>query len=324
MPDGYLPSFLVRLQLAHDESLRGYISRLSDANCAANVYKPMLASLACASAQVHEIASQAGVCRYVLERRVSMTASEAQSPRRVTIGSICTFEGSVYLRRRRVCPQCLQGKRVSSCLWEICEYTVCHKHGCELVSDCWRCDQQLTWDRTSSAECNCGARLSESPSRSGAFSRKLIAHMIADAFEEAMLVRRNKTFDGDSNCRHLTRLHALLLDIELLKYVYIPMLVKCERLRWATSAEEATEKALLPLLLDPDHASCRRRAVLRTASKDATTFFDTITPGQTVQQLEETFLKSLFPIPVAGPVMGGRTHHDQRMFRRLYKATAQR
>lgn len=61
----------------------------------------------------------------------------------------------IRLRRCRICPLCLVESLYCRRIWDLAAATVCPLHKCQLVDECPKCKQRITWVRNKVAVCNC-------------------------------------------------------------------------------------------------------------------------------------------------------------------------
>lgn len=63
-------------------------------------------------------------------------------------------------RYSAVCPLCIGEQEIVQGIWDVCLYTACHIHDCELIDHC-SCGAPLNWRRTKAHLCDiCGSNLS--------------------------------------------------------------------------------------------------------------------------------------------------------------------
>lgn len=155
------PRLLVRPQHVEHESLRGYVSRVSDCNGSSPLLTPALTSLRATTSALEEIATLTGTQSSILEVHCSLKLSENGKYAGVVFGDTLMPISRVWMQRRMICPVCLSKNGISQCFWELSAYDVCHLHGCYMVGSCHACNRPIHWACASKDRCICGVRFTE-------------------------------------------------------------------------------------------------------------------------------------------------------------------
>lgn len=153
---------VVRGDIQPDESLAGYVIRLSHANGMNG--QGWLLHLAGLTAGFDGRRSD-------LNRLASLAAIEVGSLQQASLAPVAThprrrsFNGSPIAGAHlatdgaRTCPACIEQKGYASRLWHLRAYAACHQHGFMLVDHCTQCRRPLSWGRGSLTECVCGSAI---------------------------------------------------------------------------------------------------------------------------------------------------------------------
>ena len=152
-----------------DESLAGYIIRLSESNyypspnfifqlsglnkrgIYANVFHPGIDDL-----------SQLSKISGIEESLLWLMTFPTVVPNPIKYGSsLKVFESIVphytlTKRKAKLCQICLQSKAYCRKIWDLSVVSVCPFHSCLLIDKCPKCFQNITWLRPSITRCNCG------------------------------------------------------------------------------------------------------------------------------------------------------------------------
>ncbi len=154
---------LVRPLPENEESFRGYLFRVADANGLPGI-RPLLETvnlsclnstgsplLRCLGRKESELSLLAGLVPKSDGYRESMQFSRSLPER--------------YWNRShpRCCPKCLAEHQVWLSQWELALSVSCPHHRIRLQDICNGCGRQLSWHRTDWMECECGVRLSDLP-----------------------------------------------------------------------------------------------------------------------------------------------------------------
>lgn len=155
----------------HDEeTYRGYLSRLSQANGLGPVFWPLIGSLKATSQTLEQVAGWTGIERERLAARGSLV--DHGGVHRVRLGASLLDRSHIHLCTRQICPSCMAEERPVPCSWDLRGYTVCTRHGDALLRRCDECGETLKWSTTPGVACVCGKPFGAMSSR---FSGQMLA-----------------------------------------------------------------------------------------------------------------------------------------------------
>lgn len=280
---------LIRPKLAENESLRGYVSRISSRNGSSPLLKPMLVSLQATTDAIQEIATLTGCRASVLKARGSLTQDRNEEHRGVLFGSCILSTNQVWEQRRMVCPMCLSKNDVSICCWELRDYDVCHKHGCHLVGRCSGCDRVLSWQRTSRETCSCGVRLADIKTEMASITRGLICKFIADA----MSVSITRSNQCEIDCDSIKPLNWLFIVSNFVLSILIPGFCQEHLGKRRALNKQTSEELLLVMLKDSEYYGHLRQLLFLHTFRNQMTMARALRAGIFDQELRETFLPCL-------------------------------
>lgn len=140
-----------------EESLNGYLLRLSGANLYPNLQAitrqaclpPTFASRACDLSGLAALSS------------IDVASLEHLAP--WSRNTLFTELRQVDLIHPRVCVQCLDEYRGARQVWDILLYVACPRHNRLLVDRCATCEHRLSWRRPDLGSCACGSKLRPGP-----------------------------------------------------------------------------------------------------------------------------------------------------------------
>lgn len=150
---------VIRSELQPDESLAGYLVRLSEYN-----------GLGSPLELLRHVDLKLGFDRHRVELgRLanfigdSVSNLEAASlapiefaPNRPTFNGVPISRVHLPASGARACLHCLKERGYASRLWHLRSYAACHRHGVALIDHCGKCQRPLTWSRSALATCSCG------------------------------------------------------------------------------------------------------------------------------------------------------------------------
>lgn len=151
------PQLVVRGEIQDDESLPGYVIRLSHANGV----RPSFLMKRTALQIGYEFRSTD------FDLLASLSASDPKALARASFAPDDEpgghqVNGSALTRPHfltygaRVCPECVQERGYIDRLWHLRAYAVCHRHGKLLVDHCEGCARPIRWLRQKLNRCDCG------------------------------------------------------------------------------------------------------------------------------------------------------------------------
>lgn len=280
---------LIRPALAENESLRGYVSRLSSCNGSSPLLNPMLASLQAATSAIQEIAALTDCSAALLSGHGSLMQFGNVGDSGVLFNNSIISTDQVWMQRRMVCPKCLSRNGVSICCWELRDYHVCHEHGCYLVDHCSGCDRVLTWTNTSSEVCSCGVRLADIKTSMASTTQRLICQLIADAMSASNTGLDQSEIVSDS----LTPLNWLFIVSNFVLLILIPGFFQEHMGKRHAISRETNEELLLVILKDREYCDYLRQLMLLHDFRIQMTITRALRAGIFDQKLRKTFLPCL-------------------------------
>lgn len=286
---------LIRPAHLNGESLRGYISRLSDRNGSSPLLKPMLESLQTASNAIPEISALTGCDDHLLQEHGSYVHSCIAGGAGVVFGCGVISTKQVRMQSRKVCPPCLRKKDgISTCCWELHDYDVCHMHGCHLVGHCHSCSRPLSWLSSSFGVCSCGVRFADIQTQAASTNRKLFCRLIADAVSKTVTRSDEREFIPGAltplNWFYIFRnfIHSVLLPNFYAKYLGIR----------EPGSESDCIGLLLAMLSDQEYCRHLRQVIFLHAAKAPMTLARTLRSDVSGQEMVELFKPCLRKIAI--------------------------
>jgi hypothetical protein len=153
---------VVRGDIQPNESLAGYIVRLSQANGLRG--RTQLLHMAGLTSgfdgrpdSLDRLASL--TCTDVCDLQQASFAPVATDPKRHSFNGSPVSRAHLLTEGARTCPACIEEDGYASRFWHLRAYAACHRHGALLVDRCLRCRRSLSWERLSLTECVCGAEI---------------------------------------------------------------------------------------------------------------------------------------------------------------------
>lgn len=269
-----------------NESLRGYVSRVSSRNGSSPLLTPLLESLQATTVAIQEIATLTGCCDSLLKAHGSHARSRIKGHSGVMFGGGILSTAQVWLRRRMVCPICLTKNGVSTCCWELREYDVCHEHGCYLAGRCSGCDRPLHWISTSSETCSCGFRLADIKTEMASINRRSLCKLIADAMS-ATLTRPDQ---GEIVSGALTPLNWFFILGNFIRSILIPGFCQEHLESRSSLGNQTCEELLLVILKDREYCRHLRQVIFLHAAGNPMTMAQALRSGNSDQEMSEFFL----------------------------------
>jgi hypothetical protein len=283
---------LIRPELVENESLRGYVSRLSSCNGSSPLLKPMLASLQATTGAIQEIATLTDCSASLLSEHGSLMQGRNAGNSGVLFGNSILSTDQVWMHRRTVCPRCLSRNGVSICCWELRDYDVCHEHGCYLVDRCSGCDRVLSWANTSSEVCSCGVRLADIKIPMASTNRRLICELIADAKSASRFDQREIVSDS------LTPLNWLFMVSNFVLSILIPGFFQEHMGKRHAISGQTSEELLLVILKDSEYCDHLRQLMLLHDFRNQMKMTRALRAGIFNQELRKTFLPCLKKVTI--------------------------
>lgn len=276
---------LIRPEHVENESLRGYVSRVSIRNGSSPILNTMLVSLQAATDAIQEIATLTGCSDSILKEHGSLTQVRNNEHTGVLFGSCILSTDQVWVHRRMVCPRCLSNNGVSICYWELRDYDVCHEHGCYLVSRCSGCDRILSWARTISGKCSCGVRLDDIKTEMASISRGLICKLIADAMAESIMRSNRRENVSDS----LAPLNWLFIVSNFVLSILIPFFCQEHLGKIRAINNQTREELLLVILKDSEYYDHLRQFIFLHTFRNQMTMARALRAGIFDNEMRDSF-----------------------------------
>lgn len=264
---------LVRPQPVKNESLRGYVSRVSSRNGWSPIVKPFLESLQTTTKAIPKIATLTGCSEAQLETHGSYVKNCVGGGSGVLFGTGLLSTRQVRLERRMVCPVCI-GKNlpISDCCWELKEYDVCHIHKCFLVSHCSGCNRPLSWFSMPLENCSCGVRFANIPAQKAPQHRVLICRLAAKAMAATVAPPDNTEVISGA----LTPLNWFLILLNFTRSILLPEF-SLEHLKSRSRLTTVvSEKLLRTILNDSEYCQHLRQVIFLHAAKNPLTLARTL------------------------------------------------
>lgn len=277
---------LVRPAIKAGEGLRGYVCRQSDGNDAAFFFKPMMDSLRSITTAVPEISQLTCESRTVLLARGSLVESNGKRSDGCRFGNAVLPAEVLRTERRAVCPLCVAQGGVAQCVWDLCAYDVCHRHGVYLAKDCHSCGHRLSWKTPSLRACACGSPIGQLPAARAPSGRARFCAILA----EAMLTSLN--WDAGPPCpsvgRKLPIDWALLLEAFLSK-VMLPRFVRLRGMSGFDAEGQRRDELIAAMLEDCLYRDYIRDTLFLHAAADPMSLLESLRPDQDAQSLRARF-----------------------------------
>lgn len=276
---------LVRPQCRLNESLRGYVSRVSTSNGDSPLLRPELESLRATTEAIDKVARLTDSDAQTLLRRGSLATVEQNEIHGVVFGSAVLSTNQVWMQRRMVCPMCLSEKDVSHCCWEMRDYDVCHLHGIYMAGHCRSCNQPLSWTSTSATACRCGIQLADIQTSVAPRPRKELCRLLALATAKTLVQSKRWDVLADS----LTPLNWFLLLDSFVRSVLIPGFFLEYRVPTTVLPKAAREKLMVRIMGDQKYFRYLRRLTFLHAAGNPMTMAQTLRTGNSAQEMNEYF-----------------------------------
>ena len=156
------PQKLLRTPVPYaDESLAGYILRMSEANYyqsprwilqLAGYQNKGFIKFDCHNNKPTKLTQLTGIDDKLLKSKAFETTRE---------GSIISY--GVHKKANQLCPYCLQKSSYIRFFWDFKISQVCPIHECNLINRCPRCKQTIRWSRPGVVKCKCDFDFRHSP-----------------------------------------------------------------------------------------------------------------------------------------------------------------
>lgn len=154
------------------ESLMGYLLRVTEANgypTLSYVLASMRGNWYCSAIGRLDAGPLATIAGLAPQEVARLTLRPEEKPRayiRVHGNDLPSYE--VTMRRPKFCPLCLAEGSVCEAFWDLAQAVACPIHRVMLVSQCGRCQSNLSWSRSEVKRCRCGADLTRQRARRAA------------------------------------------------------------------------------------------------------------------------------------------------------------
>ena len=187
---------LIRPAPMSDESLPGYLVRLTEANAYdspsvilgltglanSNSWLSRIPPIAKGQANLKPLAAIVDKTSESLEG-LSYQPVSTDSELRLRVGLAQVPSNLLSFRKPAVCVKCLTESEYHRQLWDLAPYTACHAHGIELTSLCTACGEYINWARPSVSKCRCDADLTAVKPVSADEEKLLVSRMVAECIE---------------------------------------------------------------------------------------------------------------------------------------------
>lgn len=150
------------------EDLSGFLMRVAARNhmLGPSELLSILTGTANRSVHLKDLSRLAELCRNTVEEVYQLSGYERRlngEERSWHVnGEWLTKSAFVSLRQAKVCPDCLQEMNYVRGEWSLSFYTVCARHGSNLLTECPACRRRLQWNRRHPNRCICGFNLAQS------------------------------------------------------------------------------------------------------------------------------------------------------------------
>ena len=277
--------FLIRPAHVENESLRGYVSRVTHCNRASPLLITRRRSLQATTDAIQEIAALTECSYSVLKKHGSYTDLGPDGHPGVLFGDCIVPTNRVRMARRMICPKCVSENGISTCCWELRNYDVCHEHGCYLVGCCSGCEQFLSWFSTLSDTCSCGVRHANIQTEVAPTNRILICKLMGDA----MLATVTRSTKEGGVFGPLTPLDWFFTVSNFVRSVLIPNFCR-EHLEFERPiSDEACEELLIVILKDSAYFDHLRRVILVHAIGNSMSMAQPLRSGVFEKEIKECF-----------------------------------
>jgi hypothetical protein len=277
---------LIRPALQKNESLRGYVSRVSSRNGSSPQLNSMLVSLKTTSNAIKEIAALTGSSASILKQHGSLVRAHHNNQSGLLFGRCILSADQVWVQRRMVCPPCLANNDLSICCWEILDYNVCHEHGCYLVNRCSDCNRIFNWNGASSGKCLCGIRLADIKSEIAPINRRLICKLIAAEMAKSTTRSNQREFFSDS----LAPLNWLFIVSNFVLSILIPGFCQEHLGKIRAMGNHTCEELLLVILQDREYYDQLRQFIFSHTFRNQLTMSRASRVGIFDNAMRDTFL----------------------------------
>jgi hypothetical protein len=148
-----------------DESLLGYITRLTEANNLASseyLYRVVQNNTPTYPSRTDllSFANYAGCAFSDLDTiHYTRTMSDIGKGQYRFGNQILSKECFLSHYYPKVCPHCLEERQVLMMLWDLTLFCICPKHACLLIDTCTKCKKRISWKRAHVSKCSCGQDL---------------------------------------------------------------------------------------------------------------------------------------------------------------------
>lgn len=157
---------LLRSDLDSQESLRGYVLRVSAAN--GHPGSAWVLKMAGLSQQFARDPCDLTGLAGLMDKPVAVLEAAAywptaEKPRLLRFGTQQIRSSEIVFHSPRICPLCLADFSVCRRIWDLRCYAACHLHGCWMLDQCQTCGRKIDWRRQAIDHCHCGVSFSAAP-----------------------------------------------------------------------------------------------------------------------------------------------------------------
>ncbi|MBU2847294.1 helix-turn-helix domain-containing protein [Acidithiobacillus ferriphilus] len=180
-----MPGYLLRLTEANAYDSPGVILSLIGAADSSN-WLSHIPLIVTGQDHVSSLAAIAGKEPGTLLRLTYQPTSK-KSDTSKQVGQALVSSNLLALNNPAVCPKCLEEDGYHRNIWDIALYTVCHKHGIQLVDACHKCKKRLNWARPGVSTCSCRASLTDSRERPIDERELTVSRMVSECFDTGVI-----------------------------------------------------------------------------------------------------------------------------------------
>ena len=242
---------LIRPAHEKNESLRGYVSRVSSRNGSSPQLNSMLVSLKATSNAIQEVATLTDCSVSILKQHGSLIQAQHNKQPGVQFGRCILSADQVWLQRRMVCPKCLANNDVSICCWEIRTMTYVTSMAAIWLIVAVAAIGGITWTSTTSEKCLCGFRLADIKTELASTDRRSICKLIADAMSKSTTRSSHSEIVSDS----LAPLNWLFIASNFVLSILIPGFCQEHLGKICAINNQTSEELHLVLLKDSEYYS---------------------------------------------------------------------
>jgi len=274
--------------LAASESFRSYTGRLADVNFIQAALRPFMTGLQKSTEALDQVSVWARLDPAVLGRRI--TAVQVDGQGRIRLGADLLPPSRVHLQSRKVCPQCMAENPAAPCAWDLKDYTVCHRHGVQLVQQCDNCHDTLGWQTAPADRCLCGRALRDMPSKPGTEEASKLSARLARAVDISLAHK------GATPCAQ--GVGAVLIAHDVFRHLLLERLEQDSDRKERSAVRQCAPALLLTALYDDVYLDAIWSALQEQFDQDAIKVQMTLLAGAPTARHFRDALPSLDQVPL--------------------------